>query len=70
MLKKFEKMRTKHQICFALLIAFAVISFWRGSWGLMDYYLFPENPILSFWVSLILGLGILVSTHYATRELM
>ncbi len=70
MFKKFSEMKTKHQILFAVLIAFAVISFWRGVWGLMDQYLFPENYQLSLWVSLIVGLLILVSTHYATKELM
>jgi len=70
MFRNFGKMRARHQICFAVLIAFAVISFWRGVWGLMDYYLFPESLVLSFWASLLLGLGILVSTHYATKELM
>jgi len=67
--KKFGKLKTKHQIFFAVLIAFAVVSVWRGFWGLLDEYLFPENYQLSLWVSLIIGLIILVSTHYAVREL-
>ncbi|MCK4968763.1 MAG: hypothetical protein KAS12_06940, partial [Candidatus Aenigmarchaeota archaeon] len=50
--------------------AFAVISFWRGVWGLMDEYLFPENYKLSLWVSLFLGMFILIITNYATKELM
>ena len=70
MLKKFGELKTRQQIGFAVIIAFAVISFWRGVWGLMDLYLFPDNQILSLWASLILGLLILVSTHYATKELM
>ena len=27
----------------ALVVAFAVISFWRGLWGLWDVYVFPGN---------------------------
>lgn len=54
----------------AVVIGFAVISFWRGVWGLMDVYLFPENLTLSLITSTILGLVILIITHYATRELM
>lgn len=68
--KKFSKLKTKHQILFAILIAFAVIAVWRGFWGLMDIYLFPENYELSLWVSLIIGLIILISSHYAVKELM
>lgn len=70
MFRRISKMRTRHQIIFAILIGFAVISFWRGVWGLMDEYLFPENYQLSLWVSLILGIVILIVTHYATKELM
>ena len=63
-------MKLKHQAIFAIVIAFAVISFWRGVWGLMDVYLFPDNYQLSLWVSLILGLVILMATHYVAKELM
>ncbi|MCK5474505.1 MAG: hypothetical protein KAI53_03800 [Candidatus Aenigmarchaeota archaeon] len=70
MFKKLSKMKFHHQSFFAIIIAFAVISFWRGVWGLMDEYLFPENYRLSLWISLILGIGILIGTHYITKELM
>ena len=43
----------------ALVIAFAVISFWRGLWGLWDVYVFPGNYVLSLWVSVVVGLMIL-----------
>jgi len=42
-----------------LIAALAIVSFWRGVWGLMDLYLFPENLALSFGVSIIFGLVIL-----------
>ena len=61
--------RTK-KIIFAIIIGFAVISFWRGIWGLMDVYLFPKNYTLSLIISTILGLLILIVTHYTTKELM
>lgn len=63
-------MKLKHQTIFAVVIAFAVIAFWRGIWGLMDLYLFPNNYELSLWFSLILGLAVLMATHYVTKELM
>jgi hypothetical protein len=70
MLKKFSQLKTKHQLIFAVLVAFAVVSFWRGVWGLMDELLFPDNYQLSLWTSVFLGLIILVGTGYATKELM
>ena len=70
MLKRMNKMKSKHQILFAILIGFAVISFWRGLWGLMDEYFFPHNYQLSLWFSVFLGVAILILTNYATKELM
>lgn len=67
--KKFHKLRTMHQIVVALFVGFAVVAFWRGIWGLLDLYLFPDNYILSLWASLILGLVILAATHYTIKEL-
>jgi hypothetical protein len=70
MFDRISQMESKHQTFFAIVIAFAVVSFWRGIWGLMDIYLLPKNYELSLWASVILGLLILTATHYATKELM
>jgi hypothetical protein len=70
MYKKISKMKAKHQTPFAIIIAFAVIAFWRGIWGLMDEYLFPQNYTLSLIISVFVGLGILIGTHYVANELM
>ncbi len=51
------------KVFLTLLLAFAIISFWRGAWGLMDIYLFPGNHLLSVIISLILGVIILYSTE-------
>lgn len=40
----------------SMLVAGAVIMFWRGVWGLMDVYLFPNNLPLSYAISLIVSL--------------
>ena len=53
-----------------LLVAFAVISFWRGVWGLMDLYLFPNNHIISFTISIIVGLVILYTTESVFDKLI
>jgi len=69
MYKKFSQMSNFKQILFALLIGIAVVSFWRGVWELLDIHLFPNNRELSLWVSLVIGVVILITTHYAVREL-
>jgi len=69
MYKKFKRMSKFKQVIFALLIGFAVVSFWRGIWELLDMYLLPNNRELSSWVSLVIGVVILITTHYAVREL-
>lgn len=70
MFEKFKNMRSHHQLLFALLIFFGVLNVWRGLWGLLNKYLLPQHVELSLWISLIVGLAILTSTHYTTKELM
>ena len=43
---------------FALVVA--VVMVWRGVWGLLDEYLLPQNPKLSYWISFIIGLVLLL----------
>ena len=66
MFDKFSRMKTHHQTMFAIIILFAIISFWRGLQGLMDIYLYPGNRLLSLWLSVFIGLGILIVSHYVT----
>jgi hypothetical protein len=47
-----------------LIAAVAAVSFWRGIWGLMDTYLFPDNYTLSLIISLIISLMILFSISF------
>lgn len=39
-----------------LVVALGVVMFWRGAWFVMDYFLFPENVLLSGLVSLAGGI--------------
>ncbi|XP_050404921.1 uncharacterized protein LOC126820831 [Patella vulgata] len=41
-----------------LLFGPLISSFWRGTWGLADLYILPENPTLSLIVSMTCGLFI------------
>lgn len=65
-----HKKKKTHKIWFALLIGTAVVSFWRGMWGIMDVLIFPNDYLASSIVSLGLGLSILAITHYIVKELM
>lgn len=39
--------------CFVLCLA--VVSYWRGTWNLMDHYLYPGNKLYSASTSLAIG---------------
>jgi len=64
MFTKFNKLKKHHQLIASLIIAIALISIWRGIWRLFDYYIFPENIILSSLTTLIFGIIILAVTHH------
>ena len=63
------KKRVK-DVLYTLLIAFAVISFWRGVWGLMDLHLYPSNRTISLILSLIIGIAILYTTENLIKRLI
>ena len=50
----------------ALILALGAVFFWRGVWGLLDVYLFPNNMVLSYSISI--GIGIVVL--YFIRNLL
>ena len=57
-----KKTTTKHLV-HTVLIAVGVVCFWRGAWGLMDLYLFPNKLVLSYSIALLVGLIMLVVTE-------
>jgi len=68
-MKNNKKKRNLRNILFTIIIAFAIVSFWRGIWGLMDLYLFPENQVVSLLVSVLLGIIILYFTKHLLTNL-
>ncbi len=58
------------KVFFTIIIAFAIISFWRGTWGLMDIYLFPNSHVMSFSVSILAGVIILYLTKNLVKRLV
>lgn len=69
MLSKISTLKLHEQSFFALMIVVGVVAVWRGLWGLMDLYLFPNEPTSSFCISILIGVAILSATHYTVKEL-
>ena len=53
----------------SIIIGASIIMFWRGLWGLMDLYIFPENEILSYVIPAIIGLLILFLNDFRLTEI-
>lgn len=53
----------------SLITGVAIVAFWRGAWGLLDYYLFPDNFLLSYLISFIGGLFILYINDFSISEI-
>jgi len=62
-----EKRRTNLRLIFA---GMAIVMFWRGIWGLMDLYLFPGNPVVSYTVSATVGLLIIYLNNRRLKDLI
>lgn len=43
-----------------LLVVIGIVMVWRGIWGLADLYLTPDNQVLSFIISIFIGLILLL----------
>lgn len=44
-----------------LIAVVAVVMMWRGLWGLLDEYVWPKKPKLSYWVTFIIGFVIITA---------
>jgi len=69
MFHRIKKLKPIKKALFTLLIGFSVVAFWRGAWGVLDIYLFPNSYELSSWISMLVGLIVLWLTHHWTKEL-
>lgn len=53
----------------SVVAAPAVVGYWRGTWGLSDYYMFPSDPAFGNVVSIAIGLSGLF-TFSVVQELL
>ena len=58
-LKKICRHFSKNKLFLTILEAFAFVTLWRGTWGLLDKYLFPNSPQISYLTSISIGLTLL-----------
>lgn len=64
-----KNLKKTHSNIYTLLIAIAVVAVWQGMWGLIGLYVFPEQEVLSYTVSLALGLLLLWLNDFRLDEL-
>ena len=50
-------------------IIVGVVMLWRGLWGVLDLFLFPNDFLKSSLISLIFGLVILYYSHNLTEAI-
>ncbi len=58
--KKICRHFSKNKLIYSLLEAFVFVTIWRGTWGLLDKYLFPSSPQISYITSIVIGITLLV----------
>lgn len=66
---KLAQMKARHPNANTAVIVFAIIMFWRGVWGQLDAYLFPDSPTLSYLVCIALGTLILYLDDFSIDNL-
>ena len=52
-----------------IVVCVSVIMVWRWIWDLLDYYVFPNNPLLSDLLCIALWIGILLIDDWKLNEL-
>lgn len=53
----------------AIILILAIIMLWRGVWGMLDVFLFPGSPLLSYLASFALGAVILYLDGFSLDDL-
>ncbi len=54
----------------AFFVGAAIILFWRGIWALGDQFIFPDHPTLSAFVSIFIGVAILVMSRNFVNQFL
>lgn len=65
----FKNLKQKYPSIYSITVFIGVLMAWRGIWGLLDRYFFPDNSMLSYVLGIIIGLGILYLNDFKLKEL-
>ena len=68
MLERLFEKTSLVDVLVVIIASLAIVSFWRGVWGLMDLYIFPANASLSLLVSMGIGMIILLAIAFYKRN--
>lgn len=68
-MRTYRRFKHKHKLIHILLVAIAVVMFWRGVWGLLDEYLLPDLPVVSYTLGIIVAFAILYFDDFHLKEL-
>jgi hypothetical protein len=60
MIERIIKKRSLYGDLIIILLALSIIAFWRGTWNLMDKYIFPNNFLLSQLTTIVGGILLLI----------
>ena len=48
-------MKVAKNALFYVIVSVGVVMYWRGTWVLMDVYLYPDDMKASGWISALIG---------------
>ena len=60
MLKKVRKFLNRRKNLRIIIDLLGAIAVWWGIWGILDLFIFPENHLVSYIVSITLGFVLLL----------
>jgi hypothetical protein len=66
---RLAQFKERHPIGNAIIIIFAIIMIWRGTWGILDTYFFPGSPTLSYIASIAIGILTLYLDNFSIQNL-
>jgi len=52
-----------------LIMATAIVMFWRGVWGILDVFLIPHHELVSSVLSIFIAFVVLYIDDFHLREL-
>lgn len=68
-MKIYRRFKKRHRVLHLLIAAIGIAMFWRGAWGILDTYFFPNNQLLSYVGSIFVAFLVLYFDDFHLKEL-